>query len=154
MTNKLKSGLIYGLTLGVTAVGAAQTSQKFPLRPGEWTSATPDPTNHGQPMVTLFCMNDETWTKALNHSRACSLQQVNIGSGGGTYSIDCTGGFQMKGQFKLTFDGMTHMVSKGSIDMTVNGKTTHTDATSDFHWKGPACNPNADVNLIDHSKPR
>ena len=54
---------------------------------------------------------------------------------------------QMKGNVKLTFDGMTHMIGSSSLDTTTNGKTTHMDSTSDYRWKGPTCNPSADMNL-------
>jgi Protein of unknown function (DUF3617) len=135
------------IVLMATAVTSAQ--QKFPLRSGEWSSTTPDPTHPAsQPMTLLFCMNDETWTKALNGNSTCSMQQLSISPLGATYSLSCPAkAYQMKGNFKITFDGMTHMTSSGSMDMTVNGKTMHTDSTSDFHWKGPTCDPNADMNL-------
>lgn len=139
--------------VALTAVSSAQS--KFPLRSGEWTSTTPDPTRPGgQPMTMLFCMNDETWTKALNGNPSCSMQQFNLTSSGASYSVSCPGkAFQMTGSFKVAFDGMTHMTSSGSIDMTVNGKTSHTDATSDFRWKGPTCDPAVDMNLRNHSIP-
>jgi hypothetical protein len=58
----------------LTAGSACTAQQKFPLRNGEWTSTTPDPTNDsGQPMTMLFCMNDETWAKALNHNPTCTI---------------------------------------------------------------------------------
>jgi hypothetical protein len=140
------------IALMATAVCSAQG---FPLRPGEWTSTTPNPMNPNSPAMTmLFCMDDATWTKALKGSRTCSLDQLSLNSKGGSYSLNCEGThFQMKGKFKLSFDGLTHMTSTGSIDTTFNGQTMHADATSDFHWKGPICDPNADVNLRDHSKP-
>jgi hypothetical protein len=91
---------------------------------------------------------------ATVHHPACTMQQVNINSSGGSYALSCSGqAFQMKGNFKLTFDGMTHMTTSGSIDSTANGKTTHMDSTTDFHWKGPTCNPNVDMNLRDFHKP-
>jgi len=79
---------------------------EFPLRSGEWTATTPNPMHSGgPPMTMLLCMNDEAWTKALSN-RTCSLQDLNITSSGGSYSMACgTGSFQMKGSFKLTFDG-------------------------------------------------
>jgi hypothetical protein len=131
------------------------SAQHFPLRSGEWQSSMPNPTHPGGPPITmLVCMNDATWTKALNHNPTCSLQQLNITSIGGSYSLSCAGPvMQMKGSFKISFDGMTHMTSSGSMDITYNGQTRHSDATSDFHWKSPTCDPNVDMNLRDHSKP-
>jgi hypothetical protein len=130
------------------ATNAALAQQKFPLRSGEWEASTPDPTGPNKPpIVMLYCLNDELWTKALNNP-SCQLQQLNITSSGGSYNLDCTmKSFQMKGSVKLSFDGMTHLISKGSFDTTSNGKTTHMDSTSEYRWKGPTCNPNADMNL-------
>jgi hypothetical protein len=139
----------------LTAGDTCTAQQKFPLRNGEWTSTVPDPTNPaGQPMTMLFCMNDQTWAKALNHNAACTIQAFNVTSGGGSYSMVCNGkAFQMKGNFKLTFDGMTHMTSSGTLEMTMGGKTSQMVATTDFRWKSATCNPNVDMNLRDHSKP-
>jgi len=143
------------LCLLALMAAAVCSAQHFPLRSGEWTSATPNPMSpNSPPMNMLFCMDDATWTKALKGSPTCSLQQLSISSSGGSYSLVCNGAhLQMVGKFKLTFDGMTHMTSSGSIDTTFNGKTMHADATTEFHWKGPVCDPNTDVNLRDHSKP-
>jgi hypothetical protein len=138
--------------LMATALCSAQ--QHFPLRPGEWTANAPDPSHPGQPMTMLFCMNDETWTKALNHNPACTFSLHSLTSSGGSYSVSCGGpNMQMKGDFKMTFDGMTHMSTSGTMDITYGGQTHHSESTVDFHWKAPTCNPNADVNLRDHSKP-
>jgi hypothetical protein len=134
---------------------ACLAQQKFPLRSGEWTASIPDAAHPGgPPMTMLYCMNDETWTKALNHNPSCSISQLNLTSSGGSYSVSCAGnGMQMKGDFKMTFDGMTHMTTSGSMDITYNGQTHRSQATVDFHWKGPTCNPNVDMNLRDFHKP-
>jgi hypothetical protein len=141
--------------LVILAAISCAAQQKFPLRPGEWSSATPDPMHPGgPPMTLLFCMNDATWAKALNGSHNCAMQELHITSGGGSYSLACSStSFQMKGNFKIAFDGMTHMVTSGSMDMTYNGKTNHTDSKSDFRWKGPTCNPSVDMNLKNTSRP-
>jgi hypothetical protein len=146
-------------TLGLTAlmtVTICAAQQKFPLRPGEWTATVPDTTRTGAPPMTmLYCMNDAEWAKALNHNPICSLQQVTFNASGGSYSLDCKSqAMQMKGSFKLTFDGMTHMTNTGTMEITFNGQTTHSSTTVDFRWKGPDCNPNADANLRDYRKPR
>jgi hypothetical protein len=137
--------------LMATAVASAQ--QHFPLRSGEWITTTPDTTHPGGPPTTIpYCLNDEMWTKALNGNPTCSLQQLSITPLGGSYSLTCSGkSFQMKGNFKITFDGMTHMISRGSVDMTMMGKTSHTDTTTDYRWKGSTCDPNADMNLKFHN---
>ena len=142
----LKSAALAIIVLMATAVSSAQ--QKFPLHSGEWTATTPDPTPDKPPFVMLFCLNDELWTKALNANPSCQIQQLNITPMGGSYSLNCPmKAFQMTGKVKLTFDGMTHMTANASFDTTVNGKTTHMDSTSDYRWKGLACDPNADMNL-------
>lgn len=138
--------------LMTTAVATAQ--HHFPLRSGEWTSTIPDTTHPGgSPMTFLFCMNDETWTSAFNNA-TCSIQNANFTPGGMTYSMSCPGkSFQMTGHGSVTFDGQTHMISKGAFDMTMSGKTTHIENTADFRWKGPTCDPNADMNLKNHHAP-
>jgi hypothetical protein len=136
-----------------SAVVSAQ--QKFPLRSGEWTLSMPDPTEAGKQFSMLLCMNDETWAKALSgRNPTCTVTQINIGLTGGSYQLNCAGKtFQMKGGVKLTFDGPTYIHSVGAIDTTVNGNTTHMDTISDYNWKGPVCDPNADINLKDHHVP-
>jgi hypothetical protein len=148
----VKLAVLGVFALMATAVCSAQ--QKFPLRSGEWTSTTPDPTGTGTPFVMLFCLNDDLWVKAFVHNPSCSLKNLNITSSGGSYDMDCPGkAFQMKGTIKMTFDGMTHMTATASLDMTANGKTTHTDSTSDWHWKGATCDASADINLRNLNRP-
>jgi hypothetical protein len=142
--------------LAVIASASCSAQQKFPLRPGEWTSSTPDPSHPGgAPMTLLFCMNDETWTKALKGNPNCTMQQLSLTPLGGSYSLSCGGqSFQMKGMFRMVFEGTTRMITTGSMDTTINGKTTHSEAKSDFHWKSPTCNPNVDMNLRSHNSPQ
>jgi len=142
--------------IAVMTIGVSAAQQKFPLRSGEWSATTPDPTPGHPPFVMLYCLNDELWTKALNSVPSCKIQQFSVTPVGGSYSLDCSGAsFQMKGNVKLTFDGMTHMTSRGAFDTTMaGGKTSHTDSTSEYHWKGATCNPNVDMNLKDFNKPQ
>jgi len=64
------------LCLLALMAAAVCSAQHFPLRSGEWTSATPNPMSpNSPPMNMLFCMDDATWTKALKGSPTCSLQQ-------------------------------------------------------------------------------
>ncbi|MGA2653743.1 MAG: DUF3617 family protein [Terracidiphilus sp.] len=138
----------------ITASASAQ--QHFPLRSGEWTLSMPDPMGQGgKPFSMLLCMNDETWAKALSgRNPTCTVAQLNIGLTGGSYQLSCAGkSFQMKGSVKLSFDGPTHIHSVGSIDTTAGGTTTHMDTISDYNWKGPVCDPNADINLRNHHVP-
>jgi len=148
-----KSAALCLIVFLATALCSAQ--QHFPLTPGEWTGTTSDPVRPGgQPMTMLFCMNDELWMKALTHNPTCTFSNVSLSASGGSYSLDCSSkSMQMKGAIKMTFDGMTHMISYGSLDMTLNGNNIHKDSTVDFRWKGPACNPAVDMNLRDHSVP-
>jgi hypothetical protein len=134
---------------------AASAQQHFPLRSGEWTATTPNPADpSGKPMTMLFCMNDDTWTKALTGNPTCTMKQFNMTPTGGTYSLVCNGkNMQMSGDFKVVFDGMTHMTSSGSFSMSFNGNTTQLKSTSDFRWKGPTCDANADLNLQNHHVP-
>jgi len=137
------------------ATAAASAQQHFPLRPGEWTetSSTISPVT-GKPITMLMCMNDETFAKALAANPTCTLKNFILTPVGGTYSLACSGkSMQMAGDFKFVFDGMTHMTSSGSMAITFNGKTNQMNSTSDFHWKGPVCDPNADINLKDHHVP-
>jgi hypothetical protein len=123
--------------------------QKFPLRPGEWEAV-----NQGQdPTPILYCLNDEMWQKGLTQNPSCTIKQLNITSGGASYSIDCPfKSFQMKGDVTLTFDGMEHMTSKGNFVATVNGQSTTHAAAVDYRWKNPQCSPN-DMNMRSHDKP-
>jgi hypothetical protein len=41
---------------------------------------------------------------------------------------------------------MEHMIAKGHIDITMNGKTTSSSSVADYRWKGATCSPN-DANL-------
>ena len=134
---------------------AASAQQHFPLRSGEWTSTTSQTSQvTGKPITMLMCMNDETFTKALSGNPTCYLKNFVLTPVGGSYSLACSGkNMQMTGDFKIVFDGMTHMTSSGSMTISFNGKTNQMNSTSDFRWKGPVCDPNADINLRDHHVP-
>lgn len=132
--------------LMATAVSSAQ--QKFPLRAGEWATTTPSTIPNQPPMVLLYCLNDELWTKALAKGTSCSVTQLNVSRTGANYVLDCPmKTVQMKDKVVMSFDGMTHMTSKSSSDMTMNGKVSHSESQTDYRWKGPTCNPTADQNL-------
>jgi len=53
------------LVLVVAGVGVAQ--QGFPLRPGDWESTTKSE-GSGEPTIVHFCLNNETWIKALTRN--------------------------------------------------------------------------------------
>ncbi len=134
---------------------AASAQQHFPLRPGEWTetASTINPVT-GKPITMLMCMNEETWAKALSGNPTCALKNFTFTPLGGTYSLACSGkSMQMTGEFKVVFDGMTHMTSSGTMMISFNGKTNTMSSSADFRWKGPTCDPNADMNLKDHHVP-
>jgi hypothetical protein len=54
--------------------------------------------------------------------------------------------YKMNGKVEMTFDGMEHMIARGSIDVTMNGTTTHSTSMTDYRWKNATCSPN-DMNL-------
>ena len=129
-----------------TAVSSAQ--QKFPMQSGEWTATLSVAAPNGKPTVLLYCLNDETWDKALLHNPACSTQKLAITSSGASYEMDCQhGSVESKGAVSIAFDGKQHMVTKDSVDTITNGQTTHNEYSAYYRWKGPACDPNADMNL-------
>jgi hypothetical protein len=145
-------------TLAIFALmttAAASAQQHFPLRSGEWTATTSQTSQvTGKPITMLMCMNDEMFAKALAGNPTCALKNFTLTPLGGSYSLACSGkSMQMTGDFKIVFDGMTHMTSSGSMTISFNGKTNQMNSTSDFHWKGPVCDPNADINLRDHHVP-
>jgi len=130
----------------IMAAAVASAQQKFPLRPGEWEASTPS-TPGAAPIMLLYCLNNETWTKALTQNPICTIQQFTVNSSGASYLLDCPSkAFQMKGKVTMRFDGMTHIVGKSSMDATVDGKTTHYDSQTNYVWKNATCSPN-DMNL-------
>jgi|HubBroStandDraft_6_1064221.scaffolds.fasta_scaffold91207_3 hypothetical protein len=62
------------LVLLVAGVGVAQ--QGFPLRPGDWESTTKSG-GSGEPTMIHFCLNNETWIKALTQVPACTIRQLH-----------------------------------------------------------------------------
>jgi hypothetical protein len=138
------------VTFGVMAVVAIQVcsaQSKFPLRSGEWEADLSVPGSPSSSVTMLYCLNDTLWQKALTQDPLCSVQQLAITSGGGSYSLDCESkSFQMKGKVNMVFDGLEHMTAKGQIDITMGGKTTSSTSVAEYHWKGATCSPN-DANL-------
>jgi hypothetical protein len=129
------------------STSATWAQQKFPLRQGEWTMTTPDPTDPDHPMVMNFCLNDEAWSRALSPNSTCIVSDFKFNPNGATYNFTCKGAsMQMSGAGTWTFDGMEHIVAKTVMTMTIGGKTKTSPAQGDFRWKKPACDPN-DVNL-------
>ncbi len=132
--------------LAVVAAGVGVAQQGFPERPGDWeltskTDALPEP------MVTHFCLTNETWAKALTQiPNSCKLQDLAVTSKGIHYTLDCDmKTFQMKGPTDITFDGLEHMTGKSTFTTTAGGKTTTSVVVADYRWKGAACT-DADVN--------
>jgi hypothetical protein len=129
------------------AASLCSAQQKFPLRPGEWNVTMSAAGSQDAPMVIPFCLNDETWQKAFNQMPSCTIQNFTTTSTGASYTLDCDMKmYRMNGKVVLTFDGMEHMVASGSIDMTMNGTTTHTTSLTDYRWRGATCSPN-DINM-------
>jgi hypothetical protein len=121
--------------------------QKFPLRQGEWTATMPDPSSPSKPMTLNFCLNDQTWTRALNQNPICAISNLQISATGLSYNLTCSGkGMQMSGTGSFKFDGMEHMTSTAATTFTVNGKPTTMNTTADYRWKQTECSPN-DMNM-------
>jgi hypothetical protein len=144
MTFFKMTGLV-AVVLMATSCCSAQ--QKFPLRSGEWEATLPAVNAQDTPTIVTYCLNDELWQKAFNQMPSCTIQNFNMTSKGASYTLDCDMKmYRMNGKVVMTFDGMEHMTANGSIDMTMNGKTTHSTSQVDYHWKNATCSPN-DMNL-------
>ena len=117
------------------------------MRAGDWEYAAKMP--NGAPLITHFCLNDDTWIKSVTQNPVCKIEGLSVTSKGASYTMDCP---TMKGSIELIFDGLEHMAGKASITMTRNGKTSNSQSSSDWRWKGDACN-SADVNLKKKSTP-
>jgi hypothetical protein len=142
----LRNAALGAIALMATAGLSAQ--QKFPLHSGEWETTTPSSIANQPPTVLRYCLNDELWTKALTKLTSCSVTDLAVTPIGASYDLDCPmKTVQMKGKVVMRFDGMSHMTAKGSFDMTMNGKVSHSESQTDYRWKGPTCNPNTDMNL-------
>jgi hypothetical protein len=131
------------MALVAIQVGSAQT--KFPLRSGQWEATTSFVGSQTPPLTIAFCLNDESWQKALTQSPHCSVQQLKITPGGASYLVDCPS-LQTKGKVEMTFDGTQHVTAKGQFDITADGKTTSSATVAEYRWKGATCSPD-DVNL-------
>ena len=130
------------------ATAACSAQQKFPLQSGEWQATLSASGPNAAPTVLLYCLNDDTWDRALIHNPSCTTQQLNITSSGASFVTDCQHGpIRSKASVTITFDGKQHMTTKDSVASTSNGQTTNTVYSVDYRWKGPTCDPNADMNL-------
>jgi hypothetical protein len=134
--------------LAAVLVVQVMTAQvKFPERAGEWETTASSPGSPAPPMTTFFCLNDEMWQKGLTQNPSCSIHELSVTSNGVTYNMDCNGrSYQLKGKVELTFDGAEHMSGKGTMEMTMNGKTSNSTTLMDYRWKGRTCS-SKDVNL-------
>jgi Protein of unknown function (DUF3617) len=133
------------------AAGSAQ--QKFPLKPGEWTMSTPDPTDPSHPVELNLCLTDATWASALSKSASCVVSNLKTTASGLSYSFACTGKqMQISGSGTWTYDGMEHIIAKATSTMTMGGKTMTSTSPGDYRWKASACSPN-DMNLRNSSAP-
>ena len=131
--------------IAMLAVASCSAQQKFPLRPGEWSATINDPSM--PPMTILYCLNDELWTKSLTQNSSCTISLLTVTSSGISYNMSCKmPSAQITGKVQMDFDGMQHMISKATINLTMNGKTTQSTNQSDYRWKSATCSP-ADKNL-------
>ncbi len=130
----------------LVAAGVCLAQQGFPLRPGDWESTTKSEAS-AEPFVVHFCLNNETWIKALTQNPACMIHQLSVTSKGASYLMDCSmKNLQMKSQVNVTYDGMEHMTGKASVTATSSGKTTNAQSLTEYRWKSGTCT-SAAVNL-------
>ena len=139
------------MILGAIVCMAADVSsaqQKFPMQSGEWTATLSVIAPNGKPSVLLYCLTDETWDRALIHNPSCTTENLTITSSGESFVVNCQNvAVESKATVSIAFDGRQHMVTKDSVDTTANGRTTNKSHSADYRWKGPTCDPNADMNL-------
>jgi len=123
-------------------------AQQFPLQPGQWTGASKIAGAPGKGMEFFYCLNNETWLKALVANAACKVRSLSSSSTGSSYDFDCLTSFiTMKGHMDISYDGMKHMVSRATFESTIGGTTATSNTVTEWHWNGPACNPSEDMNL-------
>ena len=123
-------------------------AQQFPLRPGQWTGASRIPGAPGKGMEFFYCLNNETWLKALVGNAACKVRSLSSSSTGSSYEFDCLTSFiTMKGHMDISYDGMKHMVSRATFETTISGTTATSNTVTDWHWNAPDCNPAEDMNI-------
>ena len=123
--------------MAVAAIPVCSAQNKFPLRSGEWEAELSVPGSQGSAVTMLYCLNDALWQKALTQMPQCSIQQLALTSGGGSYIMDCDmKSFQMKGKVDMVFDGLEHMTAKGQVDVTMNGKTTSSNVGGGIPLEG------------------
>jgi hypothetical protein len=133
--------------LFASVASGAQQEKKFPLKPGEWQITSRASGGNGKATEHLFCLTDATWQKSLVMNPNCTIQNLNINSGGLDYAVTCqSNSASMKGKFLFVFDGMMHMSGTGTFEAVSNGKFSTVHSETDFHWKSATCGP-ADENL-------
>jgi hypothetical protein len=140
--------------LSLAAIQVCSAQHKFPLSAGEWEATLSSSAVTGDPTVLRYCLNDELWTKAMTQNPSCTVSLLSVTPIGASYSLDCQAkSYTMTAKITMAFDGMNHMTSKGTIEMTMGGKTTPSTTQTDWRWKGPTCNPTADINLRVKNRP-
>jgi hypothetical protein len=134
------------LLVACAAVSPAIHAQSFPGRSGHWDATVK---SAGQESISLnFCMNDDTWKRALNTNKACTISQFSSTLTGASYHVDCNmRSATMKGDTTIHFDGKEHMTSTAKFDMVMNGKPSSFESAVDYRWKAASCTGN-EMNLL------
>lgn len=133
------------------AAGVRCQEQSFPLKPGVWEATSSPTERNGRPVVLRYCLNDQTWPRALNNSKKCQVAQFSETSAGAHFFLECSmKTVQMKGPVRLTFDGKEHMTQKASLALTFGGRTTNVTSLVDFRWKAATCTGH-EINLTPPS---
>ena len=141
-----KLAAVGAIALMATAVSSAQ--QKFPMQSGEWAVTLTVAAPNGKPAVLLYCLNDETWDKALIHNPACSTQKLSITSSGASYVMDCQhGSSRQRAPLVLPLTESSTWSPRIPSTPSPTVKPPIEEYSADYRWKGPSCDPNADMNL-------
>ena len=128
------------------ALCSACAAQSFPGRSGHW-DATAKSTGQ-EPMPMAFCLNDDTWKRAVFANKSCTVSPISTTLNSSTYHLDCNvGGMTMKGDTTLRFDGKQHMTSSAKFDMVMQGKPSTVESTVDYHWTSSSCTGN-EMNML------
>jgi hypothetical protein len=142
----MKLSRLFVLLALCTAVSSAAQAQSFPGRSGHWDATVKS--SGQEPMTLNFCMNDDTWKRAMFTNKSCTVSQTGSTLNSSSYHLDCTmHTMTMKGDTTIHFDGKEHMTSTSKFDMTMKGKPSTVESTVDYNWKSSSCTGN-EVNLL------
>jgi hypothetical protein len=136
----------FALLAACAAISSAAHAQSFPGRDGHWEATVK---SAGQdPMKLEFCLNNDTWKRAVFANKSCTVSQTGSTLNSTSYHLDCDmHTATMKGDTTIRFDGKEHMTSTSKFDTVMQGKSSTIDSTVDYNWKASACT-GKEVNLL------